>query len=80
MAAGSVQAHRTFDKSDLRLLGLVRRLLKERRMRQQAEIQLKDTLLGLIHCMSSVIDAKDPCTCGHSERVARIEEALSRTK
>ena len=35
--------------------------------RQQAEF-----LSNVVHALTSAIDAKDPYTCGHSDRVARI--------
>lgn len=37
-----------------------------------------DLLLGLLHSLVNSIDAKDPYTCGHSERVAYISRALAR--
>jgi HD-GYP domain-containing protein (c-di-GMP phosphodiesterase class II) len=36
-----------------------------------------DLLMGLLHAMVNSIDAKDPYTCGHSERVAFISRALA---
>jgi len=39
---------------------------------------LADLLMGLLHALVSSIDAKDPYTCGHSERVAYISRALAR--
>jgi len=35
-------------------------------------------LAGVVRAMSSSIDAKDPYTCGHSDRVARIAVLLAR--
>ena len=35
-------------------------------------------LARVLHEMTAMIDRKDPCTCGHSDRVARIAVALAR--
>lgn len=40
--------------------------------RQQAEM-----LSGIVRALTSAIDAKDPYTCGHSDRVAQIAVALA---
>ena len=40
--------------------------------RQQA-----DMLAGIVRALTSAIDAKDPYTCGHSDRVARLSVALA---
>jgi HD-GYP domain-containing protein (c-di-GMP phosphodiesterase class II) len=55
---------------------LARRLLASHTRQWQAAEKLKETLLGLIHCLTAAIDAKDPYTCGHSERVARMAVRL----
>lgn len=40
---------------------------------QQAEL-----LAGIVRALTSAIDAKDPYTCGHSDRVARISVCLAK--
>jgi putative nucleotidyltransferase with HDIG domain len=40
---------------------------------QQAEL-----MAGIIRALTSAIDAKDPYTCGHSDRVARVSVLLAR--
>ncbi|HZZ44625.1 MAG TPA: HD-GYP domain-containing protein [Tepidisphaeraceae bacterium] len=36
-----------------------------------------DLMMGLLHSLTSAVDAKDAYTCGHSERVALISRALA---
>ena len=34
-------------------------------------------MMGLMHSLTSAVDAKDPYTCGHSERVALLSRNLA---
>jgi HD-GYP domain-containing protein (c-di-GMP phosphodiesterase class II) len=47
-------------------------------LRAHAQTATKQLLNGLVHSLTAVLDAKDPYTAGHSERVARIAVLLGR--
>lgn len=49
---------------------------QSRRFRRQRQIQ--DLFTGLTRSLVAAIDAKDPYTCGHSERVGRIAVEIGR--
>jgi HD-GYP domain-containing protein (c-di-GMP phosphodiesterase class II) len=38
---------------------------------------MRGLMMGLMHSLTSAVDAKDPYTCGHSERVALLSRHLS---
>jgi len=40
--------------------------------------QQSELMAGIIRALTSAIDAKDPYTCGHSDRVARVSVRLAR--
>ena len=61
---------RPFTPADGRLAHLALRMLVSQRA--QAAANSRHLLVGLLHSLTAVIDAKDPYTAGHSERVARI--------
>lgn len=72
-----MSAGRPFDAADLQAMVLARRLLAAHSRQLRAVDKLRDALLGLVHCLTAAIDAKDPYTCGHSERVARMAVRIS---
>jgi HD-GYP domain-containing protein (c-di-GMP phosphodiesterase class II) len=47
-------------------------MLLKQRQHSWVCAEFKETLLGLLRCLAAVIEAKDSCTAGHSERVSQI--------
>jgi HD-GYP domain-containing protein (c-di-GMP phosphodiesterase class II) len=65
-----------FGTDDLEFINLARQLLADHHRHVRLYAELKETVLGLVRSFTTVIDAKDRYTCGHSERVARIATKL----
>jgi HD-GYP domain-containing protein (c-di-GMP phosphodiesterase class II) len=78
LAAFSLDPRHRFQTPDLELLTLARRLLATKDQQTRLHARLRDSLVGLIRCLTATLDAKDSCTAGHSERVARIGQLLGR--
>ncbi len=67
-----------FQEADLRLMGLAWKMAQQNRDLVQTYARFKDSLAGMVRCLSTALDARDPCTAGHSERVARIAVRLGK--
>jgi HD-GYP domain-containing protein (c-di-GMP phosphodiesterase class II) len=67
---------RTFGLADIKVMSLAVRMLLNQSQQARVQDKLKDTLFGLVRCLTASIDARDPYTGGHSERVARIAVRL----
>jgi HD-GYP domain-containing protein (c-di-GMP phosphodiesterase class II) len=69
-------AGRTISGLDAERMQPVASLIATQEINARVYRDLKDLLFGVIRALTAAIDAKDPYTSGHSERVARIAVRL----
>jgi HD-GYP domain-containing protein (c-di-GMP phosphodiesterase class II) len=67
---------RPFAANEVDLIQPVSSLIGTQRTNGKLYGELKELLFGVIRSLTAAIDAKDPYTSGHSERVARISVRL----
>jgi HD-GYP domain-containing protein (c-di-GMP phosphodiesterase class II) len=72
MGALSMNARRSFQVTDLRIMTLIRQVLVNQRRHAELTSRMSDTLAWLVRCLTTSIDAHIPYAHGHSERVAKI--------
>jgi HD-GYP domain-containing protein (c-di-GMP phosphodiesterase class II) len=76
LAVLSLRPERLFRPADVRLLSLFRKVLLSLRKQGRERDEWQSSLLGMIHCLVTAIDGRDPHLAGRSERVARIAVRL----
>jgi HD-GYP domain-containing protein (c-di-GMP phosphodiesterase class II) len=68
----ALSSRRRLDGAAARFIGLAGAMLLKQRQHSWIRAEFKESLLGLLHCLAAVIEAKDSFTAGHSERVSQI--------
>jgi HD-GYP domain-containing protein (c-di-GMP phosphodiesterase class II) len=76
IVAINLSSDEEFVSDHVKIMTLARQLLLNNRHSVQSYSRLKETLTGVIQCLSMALDAKDPSSWGHSERVARMAICL----
>jgi len=66
-----------FDSVDVKLMRAVADQAAVFLTNHRLYTELRELLIGVLDALTASIDAKDPYTCGHSRRVARISRRLA---
>ncbi|MBS3735081.1 MAG: HD domain-containing protein [Phycisphaerae bacterium] len=66
-----------FDSVDLKLLGSISNQASVFLANNRLYADMQDLLMGVLHALTATIDAKDPYTSGHSQRVALFSQRIA---
>jgi len=74
---GLNKVHGEFDSVDMKLISAIAGQASVFLANNRLYADLQDLLMGVLHALTASIDAKDPYTSGHSQRVALISKRLA---
>ena len=77
MLIGFNKSDTDFDSIDLKLINSIADQGSIFLANSRLYADLQELLMGVLHALTSSIDAKDPYTCGHSERVALVARRIA---
>jgi putative nucleotidyltransferase with HDIG domain len=66
-----------FDSGDIKLLTSIANELAVYLQNAMLFSDVHDLMMGMLHSLTSAVDAKDAYTCGHSERVALLSRRIA---
>jgi len=69
---------RNFNRMAETILAQKTDLQKQKADLQKKALQLEEAYIGMVHVIAALLDARDPYTLGHSDRVARMSRTLGR--
>ena len=67
-----------FDSVDLKLLNSIGNQAAVFMSNARLFNDVQDLVMGVLHALTATIDAKDPYTCGHSQRVAMLSREIAK--
>ena len=67
-----------FDSIDLKLINSIASQGSVFLANNRLYAELQELLMGVLHALTASIDAKDPYTCGHSQRVALLSVRIAK--
>jgi HD-GYP domain-containing protein (c-di-GMP phosphodiesterase class II) len=78
IVAVSPTADQPFAEPELKMIALAGAMLRKQLHYDTRMEDVRSSIFELVRCLATVVDAKDSCTAGHSDRVSQIAARLGR--